>query len=142
MSTELGTISSLVHETVDETTPLEKRLNQLGHWLIWVSLGVAALVGATGIAAGRDVVLMIETGIALAVASIPEGLPIVATIALDRCARAHAWLSGKDYVAPSDIQAVVADIFRHRLLLSFEAEANGIDCDYVISKLLSYIAVP
>jgi MoxR-like ATPase len=65
-----------------------------------------------------------------------------ATIALDRCARAHAWLSGKDYVAPSDIQAVVPDIFRHRLLLSFEAEANGIDCDYFINKLLSYIAVP
>jgi len=65
-----------------------------------------------------------------------------ATIALDRCARAHAWLSGKDYVAPSDIQAVVADIFRHRILLSFEAEANGIDADYFISKLLSYIAVP
>ncbi|MCW8929383.1 MAG: AAA family ATPase [Gammaproteobacteria bacterium] len=65
-----------------------------------------------------------------------------ATIALDRCARAHAWLSGKDYVAPSDIQAVVADIFRHRLLLSFEAEANGIDTDYYINKLLSYIAVP
>ncbi len=65
-----------------------------------------------------------------------------ATIALDRCARAHAWLSGKDYVAPSDIQAVVADIFRHRILLSFEAEANGIDPDYFISKLLGYIAVP
>lgn len=65
-----------------------------------------------------------------------------ATIALDRCARAHAWLAGKDYVAPSDIQAVVADVFRHRLLLSFEAEANGIDSDYFISKLLSYIAVP
>jgi len=65
-----------------------------------------------------------------------------ATIALDRCARAHAWLAGKDYVAPSDIQAVVADIFRHRLLLSFEAEANGIDADYYINKLLSYIAVP
>ncbi|MCK5647764.1 MAG: MoxR family ATPase [Gammaproteobacteria bacterium] len=64
------------------------------------------------------------------------------TIALDRCARAHAWLAGKDYVAPSDIQAVVADIFRHRLLLSFEAEANGIDTDYYINKLLSYIAVP
>jgi Ca2+-transporting ATPase len=84
MATELGTISSLVHETVDETTPLEKRLNQLGHWLIWVSLGVAALVGITGIAAGRDIFLMIETGIALAVASIPEGLPIVATIAMAR----------------------------------------------------------
>ncbi len=65
-----------------------------------------------------------------------------ATIALDRCSRAHAWLFGKDYVAPSDIQAVVGDIFRHRLLLSFEAEANGIDSDYFISKLLSYIAVP
>ncbi len=65
-----------------------------------------------------------------------------ATIALDRCARAHAWLSGKDYVAPSDIQAVVANIFRHRILLSFEAEANGIDPDYFISKLLGYIAVP
>jgi MoxR-like ATPase len=65
-----------------------------------------------------------------------------ATIALDRCARAHAWLAGKDYVAPSDVQAVAADIFRHRLLLSFEAEANGIDADYFISKLLSYIAVP
>jgi MoxR-like ATPase len=65
-----------------------------------------------------------------------------ATIALDRCARAHAWIFGKDYVAPSDIQAVVPDIFRHRLLLSFEAEANGIDVDYCIQKLLSYIAVP
>ena len=65
-----------------------------------------------------------------------------ATIALDRCARAHAWLAGKDYVAPSDIQAVTADVFRHRLLLSFEAEANGIDSDYFISTLLSYIAVP
>ncbi len=65
-----------------------------------------------------------------------------ATIALDRCARAHAWLAGKDYVAPSDIQAVVADVFRHRLLLSFEAEANGIDTDYYINKLLSYIAIP
>ena len=65
-----------------------------------------------------------------------------ATIALDRCARAHAWLAGKSYVAPSDVQAVVADIFRHRLLLSFEAEANGIDTDYVIETLLSYIAVP
>jgi Ca2+-transporting ATPase len=84
MGTELGTISSLVHEIIDETTPLEKRLDQLGHKLIWVCLGVAALVGASGIAAGRDVFLMIETGIALAVASIPEGLPIVATIAMAR----------------------------------------------------------
>ena len=59
-----------------------------------------------------------------------------ASISLDRFARAHAWLAGKDYVAPSDIQAVVPDIFRHRLLLSFEAEANGINTDYYISSLL------
>jgi Ca2+-transporting ATPase len=84
MQTELGKISSLVEKTEEEETPLEKRLNQLGNWLIWVSLVIAALIAATGIMAGRDLILMIETGIALAVASIPEGLPIVATIALAR----------------------------------------------------------
>lgn len=84
MQTELGKISSLVEQTLEEETPLEKRLNQLAHWLIWVSLAVAVIVGTSGIIAGRDIVLMIETGIALAIASIPEGLPIVATIALAR----------------------------------------------------------
>ena len=102
MATELGTISALVHETVDETTPLEKRLNQLGHWLIWVSLGVAALVGVSGIAAGRDMFLMIETGIALAVASIPEGLPIVATIAMAR----GVWRMAKLNALVKDLAAV------------------------------------
>jgi len=84
MQTELGKISSLVEQTREEETPLEKRLNQLANKLIWVSLAVAVVVGTSGIIAGRDLVLMIETGIALAVASIPEGLPIVATIALAR----------------------------------------------------------
>ena len=84
MQTELGKISSLVSETADEPTPLEKRLNQLGNRLIWVSLGIAVLVGVLGITAGRDFILMIETAIALSVASIPEGLPIVATIAMAR----------------------------------------------------------
>ncbi|MBT8443968.1 MAG: AAA family ATPase, partial [Gammaproteobacteria bacterium] len=49
-----------------------------------------------------------------------------ATINLDRCARAHAWLAGRDYVAPEDIQAVAYDVLRHRLILRFEAEAEGI----------------
>jgi Ca2+-transporting ATPase len=102
MATELGTISALVHETVDETTPLEKRLNQLGHWLIWVSLGIAALVGITGIVAGRDIFLMIETGIALAVAAIPEGLPIVATIAMAR----GVWRMAKRNALVKDLAAV------------------------------------
>lgn len=64
-----------------------------------------------------------------------------ATIALDRCARAHAWLSSRDYVSPEDVQAVVHDILRHRLILSFEAEARGISPDQAIDKLLSLVAV-
>jgi len=84
MGTYLGKISSVGVETLEEDTPLEKRLNQLGNWLIWVSLGLAAMVSVAGIMSGKDMLLMIETGIALAVASIPEGLPIVATIALAR----------------------------------------------------------
>jgi MoxR-like ATPase len=64
-----------------------------------------------------------------------------ATIAIDRCARAHAWLQGRDFVSPDDIQAVAADVLRHRLILSFEAEANGITPDHVIEELLSIVPV-
>lgn len=64
-----------------------------------------------------------------------------ATIALDRCARAHAWLHGRDYVSPDDVQAVFPDVTRHRLLLSFEAEAAGIDADQAITRLLERVAV-
>ncbi|MBS3818146.1 cation-transporting P-type ATPase [bacterium] len=84
MHTELGHISSLVEEAEEEITPLEKRLNQLGQRLIWLTLMIAALVAAVGIVAGKEIYLMIETSIVLAVAAIPEGLPIVATIALAR----------------------------------------------------------
>ncbi|MBL8298025.1 MAG: MoxR family ATPase [Rhodanobacteraceae bacterium] len=64
------------------------------------------------------------------------------TIALDRCARAHAWLAGRDYVLPEDIHAVAADVLRHRVLLSYEAEAEGIRADQVIAQLLSRISLP
>ena len=64
-----------------------------------------------------------------------------ATIAIDRCARAHAWLKGRDFVSPDDIQAVTADVLRHRLILSFEAEANGVTPDRVIEELLSIVPV-
>ncbi|MEQ8515435.1 MAG: MoxR family ATPase [Chromatocurvus sp.] len=64
-----------------------------------------------------------------------------ATIALDRCARAHAWLRGADFVAPDDVQAVVADVMRHRLLLTFEAEANGVTPDRVISEIIAHVPV-
>ncbi|WP_444897706.1 AAA family ATPase [Microbulbifer sp. SSSA005] len=62
-----------------------------------------------------------------------------ATIALDRCARAHAWLAGRDYVTPDDVMNVAPDILRHRLLLSFEAEAAGITTDQVIERLLQQV---
>jgi len=64
------------------------------------------------------------------------------TIALERCARAHAWLAGRDYVAPQDIHAVAFDVLRHRVLLSFEAEADGVDADAVIADLIDKVPVP
>lgn len=65
-----------------------------------------------------------------------------ASITLDRCARAHAWLEQRDYVGPEDIQAVAHEVLRHRLILNYEAEAEGMTTDSVISELLSRIAVP
>ncbi|MHB1245656.1 MAG: AAA family ATPase [Sulfuriferula sp.] len=65
-----------------------------------------------------------------------------ATIALDRCARAHAWLAGRNYVGPEDIQALAFDVLRHRVLLSYEAEADGHTPDHFIEKLIDLIPVP
>lgn len=65
-----------------------------------------------------------------------------ATIALDRCAKAHAWLSGRDFVTPEDIQVLAHDVLRHRILLKFEAEADGISTDDFIDSLLRLVAVP
>lgn len=62
-----------------------------------------------------------------------------ATIALDRCARVNAWLDERDFVTPDDIRAVVHDVLRHRLLLSFEAEASGVSADAVIDSLLQVV---
>jgi Ca2+-transporting ATPase len=84
MKTELGKISTLVEEAEEEITPLEKRLDRLARKLIWVTLVIAVLIAVAGILTNKGVFLMIETGIALAVAAIPEGLPIVATLALAR----------------------------------------------------------
>jgi MoxR-like ATPase len=64
-----------------------------------------------------------------------------ATIALDRCARARAWLGGKDYVSPEDVQAVAHDVLRHRILISFEAEAEGISSDDIVGDLVRLVPV-
>ncbi|WP_462151732.1 AAA family ATPase [Pseudoalteromonas xiamenensis] len=65
-----------------------------------------------------------------------------ATIALDKCARAHAWLQGRDFVTPEDIQAVTANVLRHRIILSYEAQADGITKDEVISRILNLVPAP
>jgi len=65
-----------------------------------------------------------------------------ASVALARCARARAWLDGDDFVAPHHIQSVAPEILRHRILLTFEAEAEGITTDAFIKKLLSLVAIP
>lgn len=80
--TELGHISSLVEGAEEERTPLEDRLDQLGYKLILLTLVLTVFISVSGILSGKGVFLMVETGIALAVAAIPEGLPIVATLAL------------------------------------------------------------
>ena len=64
-----------------------------------------------------------------------------ATIALDRCARAQAWLHQRDYVSPDDVQTIAHDCLRHRLILNYEAEADGKDVDTVISELLRMVPV-
>lgn len=84
MATEIGRISALTQAADSEVAPLEKRLDRLGHRLVWLTFGLAALTIGAGILRGHDVVAMIQTGVALAVAAVPEGLPVVATLSLAR----------------------------------------------------------
>ncbi|MBA3948492.1 MAG: HAD-IC family P-type ATPase [Acidobacteria bacterium] len=92
--TELGRIGALVEGVREEKTPLEIRLDALGRRLIWVALVVAAIVAGLGALQGAPMGLVIETGLALAIAAVPEALPTVVTIALAvgmrRMARRHA----------------------------------------------------
>jgi Ca2+-transporting ATPase len=93
-ATELGRIGALVASLPDERTPLERRLDLLGRRLVWLTLGIAALVAGLEALHGAPLGLVVETGIALAVAAVPEALPAVVTIALAvglrRMARRHA----------------------------------------------------
>jgi len=79
---------------------------------------------------GKDLARWIDFGAS------PRG-----TIALDRCSRAHAWLHQKDFVSPDDVQAVLHDVYRHRILVTFEAEAEGITTDRVINELIHRVPV-
>jgi len=63
------------------------------------------------------------------------------TIGLDKCSRAYAWLQGHDFVSPDDVQAIAHDVLRHRLLLSYDAQAEGIKADKVIDRIVELVAV-
>lgn len=84
LASELGRVSQLVEDTDIGSSPLEKKLAQLSGQLALVTLALSATLAAIGIATGKDVYLIVESAVALAVAAIPEGLPIVATLALGR----------------------------------------------------------
>lgn len=83
------------------------------------------------LAYGDDIASWIEYGVS------PRG-----TIALDACARAHAWLQERDFVTPEDVQAVAHDVLRHRIGLTFEAEAKGVTPDHIIDELLDRVSAP
>ena len=100
--TEFGKIFEQVSSALGHRTPLEKRLDSLGKRLAWIVIAIGVFVAVIGILAGREVFLAIEVAIALAVAAIPEGLPIVATIAL-----AHGtWLMAKRNALITKLSAV------------------------------------
>lgn len=84
MATELGRIAELTQTAEGEIAPLERRLDRLGRRLVWLTLALAAATALAGIVRGRDLLEMLETSIALAVAAVPEGLPVVATLCLAR----------------------------------------------------------
>ncbi|MEM7074613.1 MAG: MoxR family ATPase [Pseudomonadota bacterium] len=93
---------------------------------------IADLVQATRTPAeyGPDLVRWIEVGAS------PR-----ASLALDKCGRAHAWLRGRDYVDPMDIRAVAANVFRHRLGLSYEAQGEGVSPDHVVEEVIAQVAL-
>ncbi len=101
-STELGNISELASSESSGEAPLQQNLDKLGARLAYLSLGLAVVIGVIGLIAGRDMVEMVETALALGVAMIPEGLPIVATIALAR----GMWLLAKRQAIVNRLTAV------------------------------------
>ncbi len=64
------------------------------------------------------------------------------SIALDKCSRAHAWLQNREYVDPEDVRAIAHDVLRHRLMLSYEAQGEGVDADQVIDRVIALVALP
>jgi MoxR-like ATPase len=128
---EAAFIPAATPTTITQATLMAARVEILQlHMAASVEEYIVQLINATR----RPAHYSNELGEMLEYGASPRG-----TIALDRCARAYAWLQSKDFVSPDDVQAVIHDCLRHRLILSFEAEASGINSDKVIDKLLSSV---
>ena len=143
LQTALGRISGLVEEAEPGRSPLEKRLSRLSGQLIWAILILTALIAIAGMTTGKEPFLMVEAAIALAVAAIPEGLPIVATLALGRgmwrMARRNALIErlsavetlGATTVILTDKTGTLTEnrmTVRRLWLLSGEVDAATLDC--------------
>jgi len=102
METELGNISDLAEQAEKDATPLQRKLDNLGRKLAWITIVIAVMIAVAGLLVGQETRVMIETAIALGVAAIPEGLPIVATIALAR----GMYVMSKKNVLINKLQAV------------------------------------
>ena len=80
---------------------------------------------------GEDLARWIEWGAS------PRG-----TVALDRCSRSRAWLRGRGFATPEDVQAIVSDVLRHRVIPSFDAESEGVDAGRIVEALVSVVPIP
>src|SRR4029079_6057119 len=78
----------------------------------------------------KDLAKLLQVGVS------PRGV-----IGLDKVSRSYAWLKGRDYVTPDDVKAIVHDVFRHRLILSYEAHAGGVTADQAIDRVVERVAV-
>lgn len=103
---------------------------------IAVSEAVEKYIVALVYATREPVKLDKDLGTWLQVGASPRG-----SLALDKVSRSHAWMQGRDYVTPDDVKAIVHDVFRHRLILSYEAHAGGVDANQVIDRIVELVAV-
>ncbi len=144
IGTELGKITELVETVQDKQTPLEQRIDHLGRVMVWLCAGLVLLIGVLGTLAGKPLAEMLETAIALAVATVPEGLPIVATLALargvQRMARRNALveeLSAVETLGSTDV--ILTDktgtLTENRMTVTRIAFAASGEADPVLSEL-------
>ncbi len=128
-----GSVKSSLDATVSQKTLFQAREESLAiHMSDAVEEYIIQLTQSTRnpVSYGDDLARWLDFGVS------PR-----ATISLDRCSRAHAFLHGRDYVSPDDVRAILHDVFRHRLILSFEAEANGQTPDKIIDELILRVPV-